>query len=557
MKETFRRSMHWLHTWAGVVLGSLLFVIFLMGTLSVFNQEIDRWMIPDTRIEAPDSFSFDAFAETASELGPDAQMWGLILPRERIPFARFFYRDSTGAFSESKKLDLVSGEVLPKAESFAGTGFIFPFHYSLHLKWKNVGYWLVGLAGMFMLVLLITGVVVHVRMIFKDAFTFRPQGRLLRSTLDLHNLTGVLVLPFHFLIALSGVIIFMNIYFPQAAELAYGEEDEPRTEFFGEAYDRYEREAAGVPATSQASIDAMIEHATAAWDGIPPYFIRVFHPGDANGYVSVRRGYQDHVLFDRNVYFYDAGTGEVLHHFDVAPVMKAQHFLVGFHIIQFDHWALRWVYFLAGLAGCILIGTGFIYWLEKRRSKHEKLGLKGVRIVEMLTMGSVTGIMVATVAFFAVNRVLPLGIEWAGQERATLEVLAFFLIWIGTFAHAWFRPRQAWKEQLWAIVALSVIAVALNALTTGDHMIRSFSEQQWAVFGMDATLLVTAVLSAWIALRLGRKAESTDEPAKAAAARARSVRRVAERPPAVPADVSGGDGSPAEHAPTPKERSNE
>src|SRR5687768_14441954 len=50
---TLRRSMSWLHTWAGVGLGGLLFAIFWMGTLSVFDREIDRWMMPGTRIAAP------------------------------------------------------------------------------------------------------------------------------------------------------------------------------------------------------------------------------------------------------------------------------------------------------------------------------------------------------------------------------------------------------------------------------------------------------------------------------------------------------------------------
>ncbi len=50
MEPTFRASMNWLHTWAGVVLGGLLFAIFWMGTLSVFDREIDRWMAPMTRL---------------------------------------------------------------------------------------------------------------------------------------------------------------------------------------------------------------------------------------------------------------------------------------------------------------------------------------------------------------------------------------------------------------------------------------------------------------------------------------------------------------------------
>ena len=50
MEPGFRASMNWLHTWSGVVLGGLLFAIFWMGTLSVFDREIDRWMAPMIRL---------------------------------------------------------------------------------------------------------------------------------------------------------------------------------------------------------------------------------------------------------------------------------------------------------------------------------------------------------------------------------------------------------------------------------------------------------------------------------------------------------------------------
>lgn len=55
-----RSSMGWLHTWAGVVLGSLLLTVFWSGSLVVFDREIDRWMQPATRLAAaPAEISLD------------------------------------------------------------------------------------------------------------------------------------------------------------------------------------------------------------------------------------------------------------------------------------------------------------------------------------------------------------------------------------------------------------------------------------------------------------------------------------------------------------------
>ena len=45
--KSFRQSMGWLHRWAGLLLGWLLFAIFLTGTLTVFDKEITWWMQPE------------------------------------------------------------------------------------------------------------------------------------------------------------------------------------------------------------------------------------------------------------------------------------------------------------------------------------------------------------------------------------------------------------------------------------------------------------------------------------------------------------------------------
>ena len=47
MKQSFRQSMTWLHTWTGLVVGWVLFFVFVTGTASYATQEITRWMQPE------------------------------------------------------------------------------------------------------------------------------------------------------------------------------------------------------------------------------------------------------------------------------------------------------------------------------------------------------------------------------------------------------------------------------------------------------------------------------------------------------------------------------
>lgn len=504
MDHTFSKSMAWLHTWAGVVLGSLLFAIFWMGTLSVFDREIDRWMMPDTRLApAVEKLSLDSVAlAVAPAIPTNASQWRIDLPTHRVPVLRFSYRDSAGK-TTIRQIDPSRNAFIADQGTEGGTGFIFPFHFSLHLRWNDLGKWLVGLAAMAMLTLLVSGVIIH-KKIFTQFFTFRPHKRLQRSSLDLHNLTGVIGLPFHFAITLSGLIIFITIYFPQAHWGGYGEGKAAKAAFSAEAYGKYTRSKANAPGTL-ASLDAMAERAEREWTGGQPYFVRVWHPRDANSYVELRRSYARDVTMNLDQIYFDAVSGEILHRFQAAPVMTVQRFISGMHFIQYEHWPLRWLYFLAGLSGCVLIATGFLFWLEARRVRHMKKGLAGVRVVEGLTVGSVTGIMCATLSWFAANRLLPLGFSFAGQERATLELWVFYLVWVACFTHAWLRPAAAWREQTWAIGVLALSCVLLNAATTGDHPLRAAMSGIRSVAIMDTMLLVLAMVAAWTARRLASK----------------------------------------------------
>ncbi|WP_354443841.1 PepSY-associated TM helix domain-containing protein [Ottowia thiooxydans] len=505
-----------LHTWAGVILGSVLFAIFWMGSLSVFDREFDRWMQPGIRLGAAmKSASLDEVVKPAlKNVAAGSPQLLVRLPTERMAHIQLSYRDAKGQFA-SRAMNPMTGRLIEEQGSLSGTGFFFPFHFRLYLNWMSIGYWLVGLASMAMLVLLVSGVIIH-RKIFSDFFLFRPKKQLQRAALDLHNLTGVLGLPFHFLITLSGLIIFLQVYFPFSHVGAFGFGVEARSAFQTEVAGRFARPRNGNPG-GLASLDTMVAEAERVWPGGKVSLVRIWHPGDAAGYVEVRRSYANDVTMNLDQLYFDAQTGDVLHRFEASPIVGIQRFISGMHFIQFDHWGLRWLYFFAGLSGCVMIVTGFLFWLESRRASHARKGLPGVRTVEALTVCSVTGILVATLAYLVANRLLPVGVTLAGQDRAELEVWVFYLVWLSTLVHATWRradpiskpARRAWLEQCSAIAALALLAVALNAITTGDHLFRTLRRGDWQVAGVDLTLLVSAAIFAWAARRISRSSRET------------------------------------------------
>jgi uncharacterized iron-regulated membrane protein len=500
-RHTLRQSMDWLHTWAGVVFSVLLFLVFFMGTLSVFDAEIDRWMMPQTRLSETTEFSFDAKVKPHLEaLAPEAKQWFVGYPNERMPAVRIGWRD--GGTFVSRFVDPGSGELLPEAGSWGGTGFFFPFHYMFHIKWMDVGYWLLAVVSIGMLVLLVSGVIIH-KKIFTDLFTFRPNKSTHRATLDVHNICGVLILPFHFLITLSGLIIFIFVYFKPALPLVFGDDAPKATQ---EVFGQIKRPPLKVPGTL-APVDPMVEEAKLRWGGGNVRNLSIANPEDKNSVVQILRRPDDRVTYSTMNVGFDGVTGELIgEQKELGPVIGVQRFFSGLHMIPFSHWGIRWMYFLMGLGGCVLIASGLLLWVDKRQVRHAKEGRNGYRIVNAMACAGSVGVVVSTLAMLVANRVLPVM-----ENRESTEAGVYFAVWILSLIHAAWRSgttpmtRRAWFEQGWAVMALALIAVLLNAITTGDHLLRTLANGYWSVAGTDLVLLLTAGLAFIIVRRNVRK----------------------------------------------------
>jgi hypothetical protein len=257
-----------------------------------------------------------------------------------------------------------------------------------------------------MLAALVSGIVIH-RRIFREFFTFRPRKHVQRSALDLHNLTGVVALPFHFFFALTGLTIFAGMYFPvsetmlkpQAQAAAIAEATSKGLAF----------KPSGIQAPL-ASVDAMVLEAKRRWAarGMPGEvgYLYVNHVGDRNSYVTLYRAGSDRVTLVGQAIHFEGTTGRVL--FEEPPptvVSGINDFLTGLHLQQFEHWLLRWLYVFGGLSGCVCIATGFIFFVEKRKRQHAKAGVGGARWADAMAVATVTGMIIATLSILIANRV--------------------------------------------------------------------------------------------------------------------------------------------------------
>jgi uncharacterized iron-regulated membrane protein len=542
MFNSLRMSMGWVHTWMGLVLGFVLMICFFFGALSVFDREIDRWAIPDTRFEPQPMPSFDEVLKPVYEqLRPDPvdmaaterRVVGSLPDPETLELESLFayttHRDPVlligGEFAIPNEpidptddhqhvhgratVNPATGELLNDDALKIGSDWFYPMHFSLNFNWMMLGYWIVGLAALVMLAGLVSGVIIH-RKIFREFFTFRPWKNLFRSSLDLHNMTGVVALPFHFFFAFTALVIFAsNIYLPVThTTLKPLHEHHEKLEA---ALTGLPHEPAGVPAPL-ASVDAMVAEAKRRWAQREMAgevgFLSMNHLGDENGYVSIYRAGSDRVALVGEGIHFKASTGEVIREEPPrSAVSSIDEFLTGLHLQHFEHWMLRWLYVFGGLLGAVCIATGFVLFVEKRKARHAKTGSQGSRIVDALAVTTVTGMVLAAVGMLVANRLLPADLPGKGQW----EQIAFWSVWALAFLHAAWRSspvakarhNPAWREQSLLLGLLSLSAVGLNWITTGDHLIKTvFTDTYWAVAGVDLSLIATALIAFFAAARL-------------------------------------------------------
>jgi len=358
MKTGFRQSMAVLHTWAGLLPGWLLFIIFLFGTVSFFKQEISTWMQPELRDEALSSVAVDKLWQQLASNAPGAKAWQISLPPQR---GGETLRASWQAEEQRQTLQLhpSSGEALTTRDTHGGN-FLFSFHYNLYyIPWQLARY-LVCIASLLMLVALLSGVVIH-RKIFIDFFTLRL-GKGQRSWLDVHNITAVVALPFHLMITWTGLATLLLTIMPWAILANFPDPSEFRQAIRPTAP---HVQPAGVMAEPMP-LSKIIATAEQHFNGVRPAFIRVHHPGDLNAMVEIFP-HTDRLGSPHQAIFFSGVNGQLLQS-PATPgaAIRTLDVMTDLHSARFADPVLRWLYFFSGVGGTLMIATGLILWTVKR-----------------------------------------------------------------------------------------------------------------------------------------------------------------------------------------------
>jgi uncharacterized iron-regulated membrane protein len=215
MKNSSTFTISWLHSWSGLLFGWLLFTVFLTGTLTVFDNEITAWMQPELQEVTWDTDHSNGAAPRLMEVGWQVEPEDRGLTSDGPMILQVKLQDRR-TFS-GQTIHPVTGELVTFRDTQGGD-FFYHFHYGLLAGWP--GAWTVGAAAIAMVLTLVTGLGVQ-RRISNDVLAFRAWSLSHRAWVDIHNLTGMLVLPFHLMMTVTGLVIFWAIYMPVEAPFLF------------------------------------------------------------------------------------------------------------------------------------------------------------------------------------------------------------------------------------------------------------------------------------------------------------------------------------------------
>ena len=375
------------HAAIGLLAGAFLYLVCLTGTIVVFFaewQRIEQPTAPEMRAVSPQSVQRAVETVLASEKGkPLTTHLYVHLPTQDLP--------RTTITTDHQAVHVASDGTIAMPEENAWSEYLLSLHYTLHLP-STLGMILVGLLGVMIVALAISGVIAHPR-IFRDAFRLRARDRGGVGLADWHNRLGVWTLPFTVMIALTGAMIGLAVVtgYGLAGSFYKGDLAAVYAPIFG-GEGAADKASAPVP-----DMATPMRYMQAHHPDVHPSYLILHDPLTAGQHVQVVGLHPNRLIFGE-YYMFDAkggyhGTAGLS---DGAMGQQAAASAYNLHFGNYGGLPVKIAYALFGLALCAMTATGTSIWLGKRRRRgldHPRL----TRAWDAIVWGSPAALMLTFV----------------------------------------------------------------------------------------------------------------------------------------------------------------
>lgn len=418
------------HSWLGLMIGGLMYIICLSGTLVIFYEEIERWEQPlaEEYLDVDPQLAEEVLNRYVSAADTEiTEHMYLVFPHEVLP--RLKVASDTHGYYVNR--DGSVGEPALDATS----GLLTGLHLNLHLP-VNIGIVIVSATGAILCALIISGFLAHPSIV-RDAFKLRDgaAGRL--GQVDLHNRLSVWGAPFHLMIALTGAyvgLVMLVVWLFAAATDGATPESITAEAFPAEpaltAQPPVYRVARALEKVKELSPDGRLLYLIVHDAGSDARFMEFYvqQPG--------LLAWSENYRFDTSGNYLDtAGYTNG----DARQVMYSVYRL---HFGHFGGFATKLFYVVLGLSLTVVSVTGINIWLEKRKYRDA---------LNLLWPGLVWG--------------LPLALALAVFTQAILQIPAVGVFWsallLTLLSGLLLRDERLCKGYLQAATSLALLMLVL------------------------------------------------------------------------------------------------
>ena len=212
MKKAFKYIAVQLHLWLGIISGLVVFIVALTGSLLVFEEELEPVINRSFHVvNAPEDksrLSLDSLTKIVNTRFPENKISRIIIqPEDERTIVM-------GLKNGKKERDILSAAINPYTGKITGsrneedTFFEVVLRLHRYLCLGDTGKLITGISCVMFLIIMITGLVLWWpnRKNQKQRFRVKWDASFKRLNWDLHAVFGFYVLPFVFLIALTGLV---------------------------------------------------------------------------------------------------------------------------------------------------------------------------------------------------------------------------------------------------------------------------------------------------------------------------------------------------------------
>ncbi|MEO0549641.1 MAG: PepSY-associated TM helix domain-containing protein [Pseudomonadota bacterium] len=528
-----------LHSWAGITLGLIVFIVCFSGAFALFDNEIKTWEDPalrvaisDTPAEINETFNTWLGDQTG---GAETEFVRLDYPTTHAPyyFGVVHWHDADDNHLDAEqRWDANTGA--PIAIRGGGLSeWILDFHRDFmwpdFLGGRTVGRSLVGIVGIVLMLAILTGIIAHTK-IREEAYSMRLKRSQRLKWQDSHKVVGLWGLPFYIMIAFTGAYLGVIVIVSQLiAAIAYKGDVEalvaavlgPNAEPVGQQ-------------VQMISLDELRE---------------MQHPdSDKNPYMVIMRNYGDSAaefeifykgstrLTFADVTYINGATGEPSppNAFrEETGAIRVANAVTPLHYGTYGGIWLKLLYFVLGLSLAVVTALGSMMWIERR--KHGNEGEKTLTFYNRLgyfNTGIIMGLPVATLSIFYLDKL------YVGAESARIFATGwtFFAIWALGLVYSCVR-RNDYRTTRELLIFSGILAMGipvLNGIATGQWFPAYLGADHSVAAWVDVAMLVGGVLTILAGALAPR--ERLDKQARRAKLVAQEEAMATPDGPAVPAE---------------------